>query len=391
MRAIRVLSVMLICIGCVIAFVGAAAIVLPMIQNDQLRLVLSSFEMPSQNVIVNMMNSAMTFALGNCYLVLGIGAGLAVIGVLMQSFTPHNKYNAANRRWESAAAPRNTFGMNVVPQWRTSKAEKVEARNPFAAAIASDAAPYRPAQGTTFAPAVQGQAAAAKPYEGRAEATFYARPAADEAAKSPYARPKTSAVEEVFRPAYSEKPTVKTAYTPILPIDETIVETASAHMSVQPSQTAAPDSPPMAAPVATTAPAPVTSPVSVEQTTPAVVSAAPAAPVAAPSPVPAEPAAPVTSTPPPAAPAPVHFTLPSARKADGSSSADGTIAEPSSKSAAAKAKPTIVMKGFPPPAADAAPRSAPVPPPAAAPADGAPTTPAKAAKPRIKSTMGKHS
>ena len=36
-------------VACAVTFVGILATVLPMVQNDQLQLVLSSFEMPSGN------------------------------------------------------------------------------------------------------------------------------------------------------------------------------------------------------------------------------------------------------------------------------------------------------------------------------------------------------
>ena len=67
--------------GCAVAFVGLLATALPMIPNDQLRLVLSSFEMPSENWFVNAVNGAMTYALQNCYGVLLAGLVLMLAGV----------------------------------------------------------------------------------------------------------------------------------------------------------------------------------------------------------------------------------------------------------------------------------------------------------------------
>lgn len=72
-------------ISCAVTFVGALATVLPLIPNDQLRLVLSSFEMPSDNVVVNCINGAMTYALHHCYGVLlcGLAGMLAGVGILL--------------------------------------------------------------------------------------------------------------------------------------------------------------------------------------------------------------------------------------------------------------------------------------------------------------------
>ena len=72
-------------ISCAVTFVGALATVLPLISNDQLRLVLSSFEMPSDNVVVNCINGAMTYALHHCYGVLlcGLAGMLAGVGILL--------------------------------------------------------------------------------------------------------------------------------------------------------------------------------------------------------------------------------------------------------------------------------------------------------------------
>ena len=63
MKVRRTIGGALFGIGCAVTFVGILATVLPMVQNDQLQLVLSSFEMPSGNLIVSAVNGAMTYAL----------------------------------------------------------------------------------------------------------------------------------------------------------------------------------------------------------------------------------------------------------------------------------------------------------------------------------------
>lgn len=84
-------------LGCSLVFVGLLALILPSIQNDQLRLVLSSFSMPSENLLVNGMNAAMTYALGNCYLVMLIGAAFMLAGALLMFM--QEKREAARQRF----------------------------------------------------------------------------------------------------------------------------------------------------------------------------------------------------------------------------------------------------------------------------------------------------
>ena len=85
MKVRRTIGGALFGIGCAVTFVGILATVLPMVQNDQLQLVLSSFEMPSGNLIVSAVNGAMTYALHHCYGVLLCGiqitSGLSRLGM----------------------------------------------------------------------------------------------------------------------------------------------------------------------------------------------------------------------------------------------------------------------------------------------------------------------
>lgn len=93
---------MLFGLGCAAAFVGLLATVLPLIDNDQLRLVLSSFAMPSENGIVNAINAVMTYALHNCYAVLLAGLGAMAGGaalLLWKEDAPERK--PPQREWEA--------------------------------------------------------------------------------------------------------------------------------------------------------------------------------------------------------------------------------------------------------------------------------------------------
>src|SRR5699024_9915054 len=81
MKVRRTIGGALFGIGCAVTFVGILATVLPMVQNDQLQLVLSSFEMPSGNLIVSAVNGAMTYALHHCYGVLLCGIAMMAVGM----------------------------------------------------------------------------------------------------------------------------------------------------------------------------------------------------------------------------------------------------------------------------------------------------------------------
>lgn len=83
MKARKAAGGVLFGIGCAAAFMGLLATVLPLIANDQLRLVLSSFAMPSENGLVNAINAAMTYALGNCYMVLLAGIAMMAVGIAL--------------------------------------------------------------------------------------------------------------------------------------------------------------------------------------------------------------------------------------------------------------------------------------------------------------------
>ena len=85
MKVRRTIGGVLFGMGCAVTFVGILATVLPMIQNDQLQLVLSSFEMPSSNLIVSAIKGLMTYALHHCYGVLlcGIVMMAAGMGILL--------------------------------------------------------------------------------------------------------------------------------------------------------------------------------------------------------------------------------------------------------------------------------------------------------------------
>lgn len=109
MKVRRTIGGALFGIGCAVTFVGILATVLPMVQNDQLQLVLSSFEMPSGNLIVSAINGAMTYALHHCYGVLLCGivmmaAGMAIL--LHRTRGRPVRHNTPSSYSRPASAPR---------------------------------------------------------------------------------------------------------------------------------------------------------------------------------------------------------------------------------------------------------------------------------------------
>lgn len=82
MKVRRTLSGILFGVGCALTFIGLLTLILPAVANDQLQLVLASFESPSENPIVQLMNSGMSFALHHSWQVLFTGAALLVVGLI---------------------------------------------------------------------------------------------------------------------------------------------------------------------------------------------------------------------------------------------------------------------------------------------------------------------
>lgn len=87
MKLLRFLGGFLFCVGCVTAIIGLLALLLPMVENEQLQLVLASFGTPSDNAVVNAVNTVMSYALNNCYVVMLSGAGSLMIGAVLILFS----------------------------------------------------------------------------------------------------------------------------------------------------------------------------------------------------------------------------------------------------------------------------------------------------------------
>lgn len=142
MKFRRFLSGLLFGIGCALAFAGLLALLLPMISNQQLKLVLNSFSMPSDNGAVTLMNRAMSFALANSWRVLSLGAIIAAVGAwLLVHFTPVQRPAPCKPVQPPAAPPPESMPQPEPEPVFTPAPEPV---NPFAAAAYSDHLPARP-------------------------------------------------------------------------------------------------------------------------------------------------------------------------------------------------------------------------------------------------------
>lgn len=207
MKFRKTLGVLLTMLGCIAAFLGLAASVLPLLANAQLELVLDSFATPSRSFLVNGINHLMTFVLNRPLPVL-LGGVLAAAGGIALLACAGSKPRRNPDEAFSRPAPR--FSEEIEKQaglWRPRQAENVLPDNPFAAPSMEDGLAagqggwrggsfreIREERANTFAPAAQSHAAAfasVKPDE----RSPYQRPETQEP-RGPYQRP-----EEPVRPA----------------------------------------------------------------------------------------------------------------------------------------------------------------------------------------------
>jgi len=126
-KARKFFGVLFTILGAMTAFLSIAVLILPLIANDQTRLVLDSFYQPSDNPLVNLMNSVLAFMTENGTLTLALGAGLLLTGILLLL--------SAARLEEERAAKRRSAQRKVlpssqpVPQWKPNS--QASQPNPF--------------------------------------------------------------------------------------------------------------------------------------------------------------------------------------------------------------------------------------------------------------------
>ena len=208
MKFRKTLGVLLTLLGCIAAFLGLAAAVMPLVANAQLQLVLDSFATPSRSLLVNAINQLMTFVLSHSLPVLlggllAASAGIAVLACMGPKSV---------RDDESDDRRPVRFSEDVEKQaglWRSERAKDVLPDNPFATPSAEDGLAasqggwrggsfqaIREERANDFAPAAQSHAASFASVKST-ERSPYQRPEAQE--RSPYQRPEEPVVQPFDR------------------------------------------------------------------------------------------------------------------------------------------------------------------------------------------------
>ena len=208
MKFRKTLGVLLTLLGCIAAFLGLAAAVVPLVANAQLQLVLDSFATPSRSLLVNAINRLMTFVLSHSLPVLlgGLLAASAGIAVLACMGPKSVRDDESDDRRPAR------FSEDVEKQaglWRSERAKDVLPDNPFAAPSAEDGLAasqggwrggsfqaIREERANAFAPAVQSHAVSFSSVKST-ERNPYQRP--EEQERSPYQRPEEPVVQPFDR------------------------------------------------------------------------------------------------------------------------------------------------------------------------------------------------
>lgn len=208
MKFRKMLGVLLTLLGCIAAFLGLAAAIVPLVSNAQLQLVLDSFATPSRSLLVNAINQLMTFVLFHSLPVLlgGLLAASAGIAVLACMGPKSVRDDESDDRRPAR------FSEDVEKQaglWRSERAKDVLPDNPFAAPSAEDGLAasqggwrggsfqaIREERANDFAPAAQSHAASFASVKST-ERSPYQRPEAQE--RSPYQRPEEPVVQPFDR------------------------------------------------------------------------------------------------------------------------------------------------------------------------------------------------
>ena len=208
MKFRKTLGVLLTLLGCIAAFLGLAAAIVPLVSNAQLQLVLDSFATPSRSLLVNAINQLMTFVLFHSLPVLlgGLLAASAGIAVLACMGPKSVRDDESDDRRPAR------FSEDVEKQaglWRSERAKDVLPDNPFAAPSAEDGLAasqggwrggsfqaVREERANDFAPAAQSHAASFASVKST-ERSPYQRPEAQE--RSPSQRPEEPVVQPFDR------------------------------------------------------------------------------------------------------------------------------------------------------------------------------------------------
>ena len=142
MKFWKVFGGLLTFFGCVLALAGILATAAPMVDNDQMRLIIEAFSLKSTDPMLNMVNGVILWCLHNNYLLFGLGIAVLLAGgliktiasrALSQNVNPNEKAKAATasvNRQRAAQPPRKSA--NTV---ETAYAHKTApGTSPYAAA-----------------------------------------------------------------------------------------------------------------------------------------------------------------------------------------------------------------------------------------------------------------
>ena len=137
MKFRRFLSGLVFGIGCALIFIGILSAVLPSVPNLQLQLVLGSFALSSENILIRLINRAMSYALAHSWRVLLLGVLSAGAGAfLLLHFTP-------KKLLPSAVPKERPLPSAPFPVLEAEDAAIPQLPNPFAVGTYLDHLPLR--------------------------------------------------------------------------------------------------------------------------------------------------------------------------------------------------------------------------------------------------------
>ena len=97
MKTFRVLGAVFCVFGCILTLLGVLTSILPLIENEQLKLILSSFQEPSADPLTNTLNAIVLFCLRSGYFLLFCGISVTIAGGLI-STSAHKLQKAETKK-----------------------------------------------------------------------------------------------------------------------------------------------------------------------------------------------------------------------------------------------------------------------------------------------------
>ena len=138
MKLKKFLGNLLAGLGCIVMLIGLAGFILPRIDNRQLKLVLSSFDTPSDNWLIQLMNNGMNFAMDHSLLMLLIGMAVMAFGFLLaisaRTDAQVQQKSAIMRTAAVSAVPVTAATLHAASHPEASEHPRGAESNPFAAA-----------------------------------------------------------------------------------------------------------------------------------------------------------------------------------------------------------------------------------------------------------------